>query len=155
MGVGSYQNHTLWYIGPNANSCTSMQDDISIISSIFGFRMDDYPNSTSNAPILSTVLKEIINNSTDNDFFKIIFTSSKNIAQAPVNVGPGNAGGNADLVLKVYNSQGILITTINDVNILNAGIILTTGTYCVSASTESNTYATSYGMLGNYTISIN
>ncbi len=155
MGVGYYQNLTTWHNGSNPYGCSAVQNDVGIISGIVGLKTDDYTNTITNAPTLSTSLNGVINHSTDKDFFKISLTASKTISLKPSATGPDNAGGNVDLTLNVYNSQGVLLTTINNASALHASTILNAGTYYASASTESNSFAGTYGMLGNYTIALN
>ncbi len=43
MGVGYYQNFTLWNNGPNSYGCTNIQSDLDILTTTngFGFRNDD------------------------------------------------------------------------------------------------------------------
>jgi len=45
MGAGYNQNMTLWNIGPNSIGCSSVQDDLSVITNAtngFGYRTDDH-----------------------------------------------------------------------------------------------------------------
>jgi hypothetical protein len=57
--------------------------------------------------------------------------------------------GDPDLVLKIYNSQGTLLSTINDPLILNAGISLSASSFYVSASTTDNQFTTRYECQAN------
>ena len=155
MGAAYSENLSLWHYGPNSLSATTMQDDVAKIAAVVGFISDEYANATSSATALTTSKTGIINNNTDVDFFSINISTTKNLSLVPLNVGANNDGGNLDLELRVYNSQGTLISTINDPLILNAGINIPAGAYYLSASTTDNQYATRYGMLGKYIISIN
>src|SRR5258705_4843688 len=61
MGVGYYQNFTLWNNGSNSNGCNSLQSDLSVITSGNGFtyRSDDYTasfNQAVNVPFVSNQL---------------------------------------------------------------------------------------------------
>jgi hypothetical protein len=155
MGASYNENLSLWHYGPNSLSATTMQDDIAKIAAVVGLISDEYANSTTSATALSSSKTGLINTSTDVDFFSVNISSTKTISLAPANVGPNNDGGNLDLVLKIYNSQGTLLSTINDPLILNAGVSLPAGSYYVSASTTDNQFTTRYGMLSKYTIGIN
>ena len=155
MGASYNENLSLWHYGPNSLSATTMQDDVAKIASVVGLLNDEYANSTASATALSSSKTGLINTSTDVDFFSVNINMTKTISLIPANVGPNNDGGNLDLVLKIYNSQGTLLSTINDPLILNAGVSLPAGSYYVSASTTDNQFTTRYGMLSKYTIGIN
>jgi len=155
MGASYNENLSLWHYGPNSLSATTMQDDIAKIAAVVGLISDEYTNGTSGATILSSSKTGLINSSTDIDFFSVNTSTTKTLSLIPANVGPNNDGGNLDLVLKIYNSQGTLLSTINDPLILNAGVSLSAGSYYVSASTTDNQFTTRYGMLSKYTIGIN
>jgi hypothetical protein len=154
MGAGYNQNLTLWHKGPNSISCSTIQDDVAIIAGAIGFKTDDYSNTTANAASLTGSADGIIANS-DVDFFSINLVTTKTISLIPFNVGIGNAGANLDMVLKIYNTQGQLISAIDNSTALNAATVLSPGNYYVSASTAGNLYTSAYGMLGKYTISLN
>ena len=155
MGASYNENLSLWHYGPNSLSATTMQDDVAKIAAVVGFVNDEYANSTANATALSSAKTGLINSSIDADFFSVNINTTKTISLIPANVGPNNDGGNLDLVLKIYNSQGTLLSTINDPLILDAGVSLPAGSYYVSASTTDNQFTTRYGMLSKYTIGIN
>ena len=155
MGASYNENLSLWHYGPNSLSATTMQDDVAKIAAIVGFVNDEYANTTASATALSSPRTGLINTSSDVDFFSVNINSTKTLSLTPANVGPNNDGGNLDLVLRIYNGQGTLLSTINDPLILNAGVILSAGSYYVSASTTDNQFTTSYGMLSKYTIGIN
>ena len=155
MGASYNENLSLWHYGPNSLSATTMQDDVAKIAAVVGLVSDEYANSSASATALSTSKTGLINTSTDVDFFSVNISSTKTLSLIPANVGPNNDGGNLDLVLKIYNSQGTLLSTINDPLILNAGVSLSAGSYYVSASTTDNQFTTRYGMLSQYTIGIN
>ncbi len=154
MGCGYYQNLTTWHNGPNSNGYASYQDEVAKITSIVGTRADDYSNSTSGAAILSSSTSGFINSAADVDFFSINLSGTRTISAVPANVGAGNSGANLDLQLRVYTSQGQLMSIVNDPSILSAATTLNPGQYYVSVSTNSNQYASTYGMLDKYTISL-
>lgn len=155
MGVSYSRNLSLWHNGTSSSSYNSYQNDIAIISGVVGLVNDDYSNTTSGAAVLSSTLSGLINSSSDVDFFSINITGSNTVSVIPQNVGINNEGGNLDLILSVYNSQGSLIATINDPNILSASTVLQPGSYFVSVSTSDNSNTLKYGMLSSYSISIN
>jgi hypothetical protein len=156
MGCAYYQNVSTWHNGPNSVSSTTFQNDVAIIASLVGYPADDYVNTTSGAAVLSTSLNGKLNSSTDIDFFSVNIASANTLTVIPKNVAPGNVGANTDLVIKIYNSSGSLINTVNDASILNASIPLNAGQYFISVAAAPNAYATStYGMLGQYNISLN
>jgi len=154
MGVGYYQNETLWHNGSSGNGCSNIQDDVAIISSVFGNLSDDYSNSTNNSTLLVGTLDGLINNSNDVDFFYVDNTTSKTILLSPFSVGAGHSGANMDLVLKVYDNSGALISVVDDPNSLGVTTTLNPGKYYLSVSTTPNQYAGTYGMLGRYNINI-
>ena len=154
MGVGYYQNVTLWHNGPNSNGATSYQDDVAIIKNVVSVKTDDYTNSTSGAATLSSSLEGVINNNTDVDFFSVDISSSKTISAAPFNTGANNSGANLDIVLKIYNSQGDLISTVDNASVLSESTILNAGKYYISVNTTANQNTGKYGMIGRYNISL-
>jgi hypothetical protein len=154
MGVGYSRNLTVWHNGPNTYGPTSYQDDVAIITNVVGIKNDDFTNSYSNATRLTGSVDGMINNNADVDFFVIDIASTKNISLVPFNVGAPNSGADVDLLLKVYNSKGQLVNTFDDVNTLNISTTLNAGKYYLAVTCTPNQYATKYGMLGKYTVSI-
>ncbi|MDZ4794312.1 MAG: hypothetical protein SGI83_08560 [Bacteroidota bacterium] len=155
MGCSYYQNLSLWHKGANAISASTIQDDAAIIAAVVGYKTDDYSNTTSNAVSLTNTISGMRNNSTDIDFFSVNISTTKTVLLTPFNVGAGNLGANEDLILKIYNAQGSLLSTIDNPLTLDASAILAPGIYYVSVSAIANPFTTTYGMLGKYTISLN
>lgn len=155
MGCGYNRNLTVWHNGPNSNGYNAYQDEVAQISSIAGLRADDHSNSFSNATSLSGTASGYINTSNDADFFTVNLGSSKTLSVSPASVGSSNAGANLDLVVNIYSAQGQLISTINDPAVLSVTTTLNAGQYYISVSTASNQYASTYGMLDRYTVSLN
>lgn len=155
MGNSYSKNLSLWHKGPTNVSANTIQDDVAVITSVVGTKTDDHSNTVSAATPLSSTLDALINSSTDVDCFSVSLPAASTITLTPFNFGLLNAGANLDMVLKVYNSQGALITTINDPLLLNAATVLAPGTYYISAGTVSNAFTTTYGMLGKYNLRIN
>jgi len=155
MGSAYSQNLSLWHNGPTSSGCGYTQDDVAMIAGVIGYRNDDYSNSFSGAASLTSSLEGTISTSGDVDFFSVSVGSDATISVIPYNVGVYNAGANTDLVLQVYSSMGILIATIDNPTVLDASISLSPGNYYISVSTIANSFASTYGMLGKYTISVN
>jgi hypothetical protein len=154
MGNSYSRNLSLWHKGPNSINCSTIQDDVAIIANVVGYKTDDYSNSTASAAALASSLAGCVNNSNDLDFFSLNLSTTKTVSLIPVNVGINNAGANLDLILKIYNSQGSLLASYDTPAILNTSTVLAPGNYFVSVGTVANTYATTYGMLGKYNISL-
>jgi len=155
MGAAYSQNLSLWHNGPNSVDCSSIQDDVATIAGIIGYKADDYSNSFSGAPTLTSSLDGTISYSSDVDFFSVDIGSLATVTVTPFNVGLYNAGANTDIVLNVYSSLGILIATIENPAVLDAAVTLPAGSYYISVGTTSNLFVANYGMLGDYTISLN
>lgn len=155
MGNSYGQNLSLWHSGPNSVSCNTFQNDAAAIAAVVGFRTDDFSNAVSGATSLITSQDGIINTSTDIDFFSLNISTVKTVSLTPFNTGIANAGANTDLILRVYNTQGTLISSVDYIDVLNSSITLNPGSYFVSAGTIANAYTSVYGMLGRYTISVN
>jgi|KBSSwiStaDraftv2_1062776.scaffolds.fasta_scaffold168711_2 hypothetical protein len=155
MGVGYYQNATLWHNGPNPYDYTSHQDDVAIITNAIGStKSDDYSNTTTNAKLLTGSTDGLINNNGDIDFFYVDNTTTKNISVTPFSVAANNAGANLDLVLRIYNSSGALISTVDNPAALNVTTTLDPGKYYLAVTTTPNQYAGTYGMIGKYSITL-
>ncbi len=155
MGCGYYQNVTTWHDGPNQYGYNSYQDDVAIINSIAGAIADDHSNGSSGSTTLNTSLNGIINSATDIDFFSVNLSSAKTLSAIPFNVGSGNNGANVDLIVRIYNTQNQLLTTIDDPATLQVMTSLNAGQYYISVTATPNSYTGTYGMRGRYTISIN
>jgi hypothetical protein len=154
MGVGYYQNLTLWHNGPTPSGYNAYQDDATIITNVTGAALDDHSNSTTGATALNASLNGTVNSTSDLDFFSVNISSSKTLSVVPFNVGIPNAGANVDIVANIYNGQGQLIASVNDPNTLNATTSLSAGQYYISVASTPNAYASIYGMRGRYTISL-
>jgi hypothetical protein len=155
MGVGYSHNLTIWHNGPTPNGPASLQDDVAIITNVVGTRVDDYSNSNSGAASLLTSADGIINSNGDIDFFSLDLNTTKQVALTPFNIGGSyHPGADVDLLLKIYNSQGALIATLDEASVLNISTTLNAGKYFIGVTTVSNQFAKTYGMLGRYTVSI-
>lgn len=163
MGGGSSSQVTQWSKGQYLNA-SNTQDDLAIIASQngFGFRTDDYGNSTGTAARLTTVGTKIqqtgiITTSTDRDFFYFDTTGGL----MDLKFGVAQIGANLDIYVRLYDSVGTVIGSNNPVDQLTARIskTLTAGRYYVSVDGigKGNPLAvadgyTDYGSLGFYSI---
>ncbi|MBY0478951.1 MAG: hypothetical protein K2Q24_14990 [Chitinophagaceae bacterium] len=154
MGNSYGRNLSLWHKGSSNVSATYIQDDVAIIQSAVGSKTDDFSNGITGAAVLTATADAVINNATDVDYFSVTAAANQTISVTPFNTGISHAGSNVDLVLKVYNAQGVLLSSINDGPVLNASVALSAGSYYISVSAGSNANTTTHGMLGKYKISL-
>jgi hypothetical protein len=155
MGCAYYRNISTWHNGATSNGYNAMQDEVAMLTNKLGSLTDDYSGTTTGAQTLSSSRNGIINTGTDVDFFYVNSTGTSTITAAPASVGAENAGSNLDIVLKVYNNSGALVNTINDPALLHASAVLNAGEYFVSVSVAANPNASTYGMIGKYSITKN
>ncbi len=162
MGNGYYRNMTNWNNGPTPYGCTSVQDNLSIISSNngFGYRADDYGDVPDNSAAILTAanftINGIITTNTDKDVFKLTLAQNNglHLSAVPFGVGANNEGANLDIKLELYNNAGILISTCNPLATMHVTIdtILAAGTYYIVVDGTGNANIGEYGSLGAYTI---
>ena len=164
MGVGYYENLTLWNYGANPFGCTNYQDDLSIITANgngIAYKNDDYANDlTAASPINFTnnafTVGGIIERPADVDAVKFnLAVSSRFVLNAiPYAIGAYNAGSNIDLEIELLNSAGTIIGTYNPPTTLNASIdtTLTEGDYFLRVQGKGNIYAPNYASLGSYSL---
>jgi len=164
MGAGYSKNLTTWYNGPNTISCSTIQNDLDVITSASNgitYRSDDFTANFSSAPIQTFTNNVFTNNglierNTDGDLFKFDIPSLKlfQLSAVPFNVGTNNDGSNLDIKVSLYNSSQSLINTYASNSTLNLIIdtSLGTGTYYFKVEGVGSTYAPSYGILGSYSV---
>lgn len=163
MGVGYYQNFTLWNNGPNSYGCTNYQSDLNIITTGNGFsyRTDDYSsafNQATNAPFTNNQfnVSGIVSLNTDQDMFKFTQPASGRfqLAAVPYSVGTGNSGSDLDLQVTLFNSAQSQLNVYNPGTLLSSVIdtILNTGTYYLRIEGKGNIYAPNYASLGSYAL---
>jgi hypothetical protein len=164
MGVGYYQNLTLWYNGPNPYGCTNYQSDLDILTSGvngFSYRNDDHGSAFTGATNTVFVgngfqMNGVVERSTDKDFFKFTLTipGKFQLNAAPFSVGTANAGSDLDIQVSLYNSSQTLLKVVNPGNLLNSGIdsLLSPGTYYLKVEGTGNIYASNYASLGSYSL---
>lgn len=151
MGVGYYQTQTTWYDGRNSSGNT--QDDLAILSNsnnAFGYRADDHGSSNNAATTVSFTGNNfshtgIVERNNDVDVFEFNVDSGT----LDIDVDVAQYGANLDVVLKLYNANGQLMTTA-DPSSMGASITTNVGagTYYLHVSNDGM-----YGALGQYTLS--
>jgi hypothetical protein len=162
MGVGYYKNMTLWNNGTDPFGCTSIQDDLGMITTYNGFtyRTDDHSNSNGGSTVLSftsgqTIASGIIERATDADVFKINMPVDGifHLEALPYSVGSSNNGSNLDIQVQILRNQTV-IGTYNPSALLNATIdtMLDAGNYFLKVQAMGNLYAPQYASLGSYSL---
>ena len=163
MGNSYYRNFSNWNNGPTPIDCTNTQDNLSIISTQngFGYRADDYGEAmnsgTYTLPASNFSVTGIITTNTDKDAFRFILArnSTVHLAAVPFNVSSNWIGADLDIQLSLYNSSGTLIRIYNPPTTLDLTVdtTLLAGTYYLLIEGGGNANISSYGSLGEYTIS--
>jgi hypothetical protein len=161
MGVSYYQNQTTWYNGTSTISCSSYQNDISVIAGYVGLRTDDVGNThTGAATIITTAIdfntSGLINSASDKDVFKFTLTSPTNVklSAVPQSVNTNNAGANLDIRVSLLDNKADTIGQYNPADLLNAGVDsnLNSGTYYVVVEGVANAYTADYSSVGYYAV---
>lgn len=163
MGVGYYQNFTLWNNGPNSFGCTNYQSDLSVITSQngFGYRTDDYAGtfaaaSTINFSNNQFSINGVIEQNADQDLIRFVQPGYGRfqLNAVPYNVGTGNAGSDLDMQVTLYNSNQDQISIYNPGALLNSVIdtLLNAGNYYLKIEGKGNVYAPNYASLGSYAL---
>jgi len=163
MGVGYYQNFTLWSNGPNSFGCTSYQSDLDIITTNnnIGFRSDDYNSTFAGATVAPFVANHfnvngIIEQNADLDMIKFTQPSYGRfqLNAVPYNVGSGNSGSNLDLQVTLYNSAETQLDIYNPGTLLSSVVdtLLNPGTYYLKIEGKGNMFAPNYASLGSYSL---
>lgn len=166
MGVGYYQNFTLWNNGPNSFGCNNFQSDLSVITTNNGFtyRTDDYGNTFGAASNISFTnnqfnISGVVEQSTDMDMFKFTLASTGEFTldAVPYNVGTGDAGSDLDMQVTLYNNSQTMLNIYNPGTLLSSVIdtTLTSGTYYIKVEGRGNIYAPNYASLGSYALTGN
>ena len=159
MGAGYYKPVTQWSKGeyPNANN---LQDDVAVISAAgTPIRPDDYPNTIVTAAPLSgdpsAVLQTgIIERNTDLDVFT--FYTDGGLVQ--FNIDSGSIAPNLDVAVKLINSAGSTIVSVNPSDSLSASLTTTlaAGQYFLQIDGvnygDLTTGYSDYASLGQYQI---
>jgi len=163
MGNSYYKNMSNWNNGPTPFGCTSVQDNLSIITSVngFGYRVDDYTevmNASTTTLSTGNFSKDgIVSTNTDKDAFKISLLQNANfhLTAMPYSIGTNSNGANLDIKLELYNAAGTLIKTYDPTATMSVTVdtILNTGTYYIKIDGTGNSNVGEYGSLGAYTLS--
>lgn len=163
MGVGYYQNLTLWNNGPNSFGCSNYQSDLDVITGINGFtyRTDDHGDNFASATTASFTgnlfsVNGVVERSTDQDHIKFILPSAGRLElnAIPYNVGTGNVGSDLDMQITLYNSAQQQISVYNPGTLLSSVVdtTLDAGTYYLKVEGKGNIYAPNYASLGSYAL---
>ncbi len=163
MGVGYYQNLTLWNNGPNSFGCTNYQSDLDILTTTNGFsyRTDDYADNfagATNTPFVSNQLNVngVVERNTDQDMFKftISIAGRFQLTATPYNVGTGNSGSDLDMQVTLFNNSQTQLNIFNPGTLLSSVIdtTLNAGTYYLKIEGRGNVYAPNYASLGSYSL---
>ncbi|EGJ34607.1 MULTISPECIES: pre-peptidase C-terminal domain-containing protein [Moorena] len=160
MGEGNDRNLSQWSKGEYTGA-SNQEDDLDIITGQngFGYRRDDYSNQLTSAAALSINDGQvenygIIEKNNDIDWFEFNSTTG-NIA---LDIKPFERGPNLDILAKLYNASGQLISSSNPIGSLSASfnLDLSPGQYYLSIDgTGQGNLATGYsdyGSLGQYSI---
>lgn len=168
MGVGYYQNLTVWHNGPNPYGCTNFQSDLSVITNTdpfatngLTFRTDDHPGNFIDATAATFSSNQfnvtgIVETNTDQDMFRFTVPASGHfiLNAVPYNVGANNAGSDLDLQVSLYNGSQTLLNVYNPGTLLNSVVDtnLAPGTYYLRIEGRGNVYAPNYASLGSYSL---
>ncbi len=162
MGKAYNKNMTCWNNGPIPTNCTTLQDNLSIITTQNGFtyRADEYEDIIdANTKLLSQSsfnASGIITTTTDKDAFKFENTLSTpiHLEVNPYSIGVNNEGANLDVLVQLYNASNVLIRTYDPLGSMSVMIdtTLSNGTYYLVVKGTGNTNGSNYGSLGSYTI---
>ena len=153
-----YNARALWWYGPNADSATTIQDDMAIIAGSingFGYRPDDHGDLTAGATALAASGdalsgRGVIATSSDSDVFMITtgggavsFTASAWDDAAVY--GPQ---GMLDLQLRLVDAEGRIVAAADTSSLGEAvSVILAAGTYYLVVASHG-----AYADVGQYTV---
>ena len=167
MGAPYVSERETWSNAPGIVNATTLQDDFGIITGlrnqVVQFRQDDQGNTIQTAtkiivtsPIVSA--KGILERNADVDMFQVETNSGiisfdvKGLDLQAIypTIASVNRGTNADLVLSLYNSSGVLITQSNIATTLDAAVSATVsaGIYYVAVTSTGQA-----GAIGQYWLS--
>ncbi len=151
MGISWGPPRIIWYNGPTKAGPNALQDDMAIIASStngFGYKSDDYSETFSSAPLITSTAKGVIEKTLDADTFK--YTSPAGTNNISITIKPIDFAGMLDASLIVYDTNGNIIQTANSAS-LQETIQFTSngGSYYIKALGSGE-----YGSVGQYTISV-
>lgn len=165
MGVGYSAIRDTWWNGPSSTSATSIQDDMAYLTRSANrtvqYRTDDFGNTIATAfripssgPTIS--VNGVLEQNSDVDMFEfetntgtISFSVDGLNLRTRYNDPAITFGTNADLVLSLYDSSGVLITQISPTTSLSAtfSVAVGVGRHYVAVSSTGE-----YGAIGQYTL---
>ncbi len=163
MGDSYSRNLTVWHNGPTSFGCTSLQDDLAVITSStngFGYRPDGVGNTIEQSTPVSININtlsfsELINRTNDTDFYRIILPKRGRLMLIanPYNLGGNRSKANIDIEMSLYNGT-TLLQKYNPLTRLNAVLdtTLNAGTYHISINNVANANISNYGMIGSYSV---
>ncbi|WP_462249083.1 T9SS type A sorting domain-containing protein [Ferruginibacter sp.] len=161
MGNSYNKNMSNWNNGPTPYGCTTIQDNLSIITNqnAIVYRADDYADTlntgTYTLPNLNFNIAGVISNNADKDAFKFTLLQGSNVylTAVPFNVGDNYIGANLDVKIELYSSPTDLIGTYDPVTMsVTIDTFLNAGTYYIKIDGTGNTNIGEYGSLGSYTL---
>ena len=166
MGAPYGSARDTWSNAPGVVNATTLQDDFALITGsvnrTVAFQQDDHGNTIQTATTIivtapNVSAQGILEQNADVDMFQFETNSGtisfdvkgldlQSVYPTITNV---NRGTNADLVLSLYNSSGVLITQSNLATTLDASVSATVsaGIYYVAVSSTGQ-----YGAIGQYTL---
>jgi hypothetical protein len=149
MGLSYFQNIVTWHNGPSVLGCGQMQNDMEVISAVAGTKTDDYPATMNNNTVLlpTTGTKTgILETVSDRDAFLKSDGGSRRIQIT--------SGGNSDIVLEVYKTNGQLAGTYDDANSTNINIVVSGKKYLRVRLSDNQPYVPHGDGGGGYVIKI-
>jgi Secretion system C-terminal sorting domain len=165
MGNSYGRNMSLWNVGPTQNSCSSNQDNLSIITNTinnFGYRVDDHKNTIAEAtqiPLGTTTYgaSGIIEKVDDKDVFRFDFGTAVNMTFIvnPYSVNNNNEGANLDAKVSLLNAAGDTLRVYDSSSVMNIRIdtSLLAGTYFMVVDGTGNINTNNdYGSIGMYVV---
>lgn len=165
MGVGYDTVRDTWFTGTSTTSATTIQDDLASLTGTgnrtFSFRTDDHGDVFGQATVLdvtspSVTASGILERNDDVDVFVFETNSgpiSFSVNGLDVNTVYGlqglTPGTNADLILRLYDANGILLAEDDPTGAFSASLSadVIAGTYYIEVSSTDQ-----YGAIGQYTL---
>lgn len=152
MGVGYSRNLTLWHSG--TDPYCNFQKDLDILTASLPLKKDDYPAAGVKAPLVDPVsgpIKGVISYDGDKDAvrFEVSVPGGHRFLALPHPSAP-----NLKLEIRLYDHTKQLIGISQGQGILSAELaqVLPVGKYFLEIRTQPTPYATTYGMLGTYSV---
>ncbi|NEO37779.1 MAG: hypothetical protein F6J90_16170 [Moorea sp. SIOASIH] len=160
MGNSDFKDLTQWSQGEYTGA-SNQEDDLDIITGQngFGYRLDDYSNWRTDAAALSINDGQvenygIIEQNNDIDWFEFNSTTG----DIALDIEPFERGANLDILARLYNASGQLISSSNPIGSLSGSfnVDLDPGQYYLSVEGTGQgnlvTGYSDYGSLGQYSI---